>query len=61
MQILAQCKEKRAEIYTQREISDILKISLRKYVDFENAKIFDFFILDQLCSLTGNELKITII
>jgi len=48
MQILAQCKERLAECFTQKEIASILEISLRKYVDFENAKIYDIIILDHL-------------
>lgn len=60
MQILAHCKDRRAECFTQKEIAAILGISLRKYIDFENGKNIDFILLDQICGLTGFELNLNI-
>ena len=60
MQILAQLKRERAECYTQKEVSVILKTSLRKYIDFENGKQFDFCLLDQLAGLLCKNLNISL-
>jgi transcriptional regulator with XRE-family HTH domain len=61
MQILAQCKDRRAECFTQKEVAELLKVSLRKYVDFENGKSIDFGILDNLAGLVCYKLSISII
>ena len=58
MQILAQAKDRRMQNFTQKEVSEILGISLRKYVDFEGGKIFDVFLLDQVCSMVCFNLKL---
>lgn len=60
MQILAHCKVRRAESFTQKEIACILGISLRKYIDFENSKHFDFILLDQLSGLVGFEITLSL-
>ena len=42
LHILSECKVRRKQIFTQKEISKYLNVSLKKVVDFENGKIFDF-------------------
>jgi len=57
LHILKQSKERRVEVFTQVEISKHLRVSLRKIIDFENGKIFDFWLLCRYCSINGYGLK----
>ena len=58
--ILALVKTRRANICTQNEIATDLKVSRRKYIDFENGKIKDVDILNQCIHYLMIDLKITI-
>ena len=45
LHILSEAKIRRKQNFTQKEISEYLNVSLKKIVDFENGKIFDFWLL----------------
>lgn len=55
LHILEQIKVRRAKTFTQKEVSEILNVSLRKFIDFENGKIYDFWLLCRYADLFGYE------
>jgi len=57
MHILTVLNEKSAKVFTQQEKADCLKISRRKLIDFENGKIFDFWLLCRYADLVGESIS----
>lgn len=55
--ILDTAKSNRAKVFTQQEIADCLNISRRTIIDFENGKIFDFWLLCRYCDINGLSVK----
>ena len=45
---------KRENNFTQQELANIFKISRKKFVDFENGKILDFWLLTQYAAILGD-------
>lgn len=58
LHILNEAKYKRVNICTQKEMAEYMECSLKKIVDFENGKIFDFWLLCDYAKMFGIEVKI---
>jgi len=56
LHILTVLNEKSAKVFTQQEKANFLKISRRKLIDFENGKIFDFWLLCRYADLVGESI-----
>jgi hypothetical protein len=59
LHILSQCRYKRVKDYTQKECAEYLDCSLKKFSNFENAKLFDFFLLCDFALFLDIEIDIT--
>lgn len=60
LHILSKAKDRRVQTFTQEEIAYFLNISRRKIIDFENGKIFDFWLLCRYCEINGYEIEFNI-
>jgi transcriptional regulator with XRE-family HTH domain len=61
LDILTTAKELRVQNFTQKEISEMLCVSRSKLINFEKGLIFDFWMLEQYCAISGIELEFNII
>ena len=57
--ILNEIKQRRKKSFTQVEVCKVLQISRQKYSSFENGKVYDFILLDQVAGLVCLDLKLT--
>lgn len=57
LQILKYLKACHANIFTQKELSKHLGISVRKLSDFQNGKVIDFWLLTQYAGIVGKEIQ----
>ena len=53
LHILDKAKKRRAQCFTQEEISSYLKVSRRTIQNFEKGIDFDFWLLCRYCDLVG--------
>lgn len=60
LQILSESTNKHAKNFTNKDLSELLNVSVRKLIDFKNGKIFDFWLLIQYAALVGIEISFDI-
>ena len=53
LRILINLKQENVNLYTQKQISKLLKVSPKKVNSFMNGKIYDFWMLTQFAGLLG--------
>lgn len=57
MQILAELNRNNANFCTQKELSEYLRVSVRKISDFQNGLIIDFWLLQQYAGIIGRRVE----
>ena len=57
LQILKELNSNHAKIFTQKELSGYLGVSVRKLSDFKSGKVIDFELLTQYAGIIGREIK----
>lgn len=57
LHILKKLNNLHAKIFTQKELANHLKVSVRKLSDFQNGKVFDFWLLTQYAGIIGKRIK----
>jgi len=58
LHILKECKQRRVKSFTQQEICTHLNVSRKKLVDFENGRIFDFWLLCRYANINFYDIEI---
>lgn len=56
LQILKELNENHVKIFTQKELSEHLMVSVRKLSDFKAGKIIDFELLTQYALIVGRNI-----
>lgn len=57
MQILTDLNQCHAKLFTQKELSEHLNVSVRKISDFQNGNLIDFWLLVQYAGIIGKTIK----
>lgn len=57
LQILDELNKNHAKIFTQKELSKHLEVSVRKLSDFKAGKIIDFPLLTQYAGIIGRKIN----
>jgi len=57
LQILTDLNKLHANIFTQKELSSLLGVSVRKISDFKNGNLFDFELLTQYAGIIGKHIR----
>jgi hypothetical protein len=60
LHILKKLNEKHAKIFTLKELSEHLNVSVRKLIDFKSGKVIDFWLLSQYASIIGFRIEFTL-
>ena len=59
LQILKTATERRKNSFTQKEIAELLNITMIRIHNLENQKVIDYELLEIYCAILGINIKLT--